>query len=66
MANLYANVAQLSCEQNMALAFNMVTSLPDRIVGRSTGPAMLEVGRGNHRCWWVRPSLPAPFAKSAV
>ena len=45
MANLYANVAQLSREQDMALAFNMVTSLPDQIVGRATGPATLEVGR---------------------
>jgi cytosine/adenosine deaminase-related metal-dependent hydrolase len=45
MAHLYANVAQLSREQGMALAFNMVTALPDRTVGRCTRPAMLEVGR---------------------
>lgn len=45
MANLYANVAQLSREEDMRLAFSMVTALPDRIVNRSAGPARIEVGQ---------------------
>jgi cytosine deaminase len=45
MANLYANIAQLSREEDMRLAFSMVTALPDRIVNRSAGPATIEVGQ---------------------
>ncbi|KAJ1559804.1 hypothetical protein HK405_009287 [Cladochytrium tenue] len=44
LANLYANVAQLSSDEDLDLCFRMVSSLPAQIIARDTQPPGVRVG----------------------